>query len=568
MSGGRNMQRNWAARLLAASWSLTMLGASAWAGPSHAGEDSRPLPGEEYISAARNAQVHPPLPAPNRAAGEGLGPYHRLVIRGATLIDGTGAPAIGPVDIVIEQDRIARIQGVGYAHLPIKEQGRPAQGDYEIDATGMYVLPGFINSHAHIADASQGKVGEVPPAEYVYKLWLGHGITTVREAGSFNGLRWTLNERRRSAAHEIVAPRIVPYVGFPVEVDTPGGVRTPEEARRWVDAVAAAGAEGIKFLGSPPDLMQAALAEAKLKHLRSACHHAQTAVARMNALDTSGWGLTSLEHWYGLPEALFTDRRVQDFPLDYNYSDESDRFGQAGRLWSQAAPRGSERWSQVIETLKGRDFTLVPTFTIYEASRDLMREMRAEWHEEYTLPTLMRWYAPNREAHGAYWFNWTTADEIAWKKNYTIWMSFINDYKNAGGRVAVGDDAGYIYKLFGFAYIRELELLQEAGFHPLEVVRAATLSGAELLGMSDRIGSVEAGKTADLVIVKENPLANFKVLYGTGALQLDDATHKPTRVGGVRYTIHDGIIYDAPALLGDVKRMVAAAKQREATAEQ
>jgi hypothetical protein len=557
-----------ARRIRCAAWSLTMVIAAACTMPSRAGEDSRPMAGEEYISAVRNAQVHPPLPAPNRGTGEGLGPYHRLVIRGATLIDGTGAPAIGPVDIVIEQDRIARIQGVGYAHLPIKEQGRPAKGDYEIDATGMYVLPGFINSHAHIADASQGKVGEVPPAEYVYKLWLGHGITTVREAGSFNGLRWTLNERRRSAAHEIVAPRIVPYVGFPVEVDTPGGVSTPEEARRWVDAVAAAGAEGIKFLGSPPDLMQAALAEAKLKHLRSACHHSQTAVARMNALDTSGWGLTSLEHWYGLPEALFTDRRVQDFPLDYNYSDESNRFGQAGRLWAQAAPRGSERWSQVIDTLKGRDFTLVPTFTIYEASRDLMREMRAEWHEEYTLPTLMRWYAPNREAHGAYWFNWTTADEIAWKKNYAIWMSFVNDYKNAGGRVAVGDDAGYIYKLFGFAYIRELELLQEAGFHPLEVVRAATLSGAELLGMSDRIGSVEAGKAADLVIVKENPLANFKVLYGTGALKLDDTTGKAVRVGGVRFTIHDGIVYDAPALLGDVKRMVAAAKQRETLAAQ
>ncbi len=555
-----------ARQIRCAAWSLTMVVAAAWTIPSRAGQDSRPMAGEEYISAVRNAQVHPPLAAPNRGAGEGLGPYHRLVIRGATLIDGTGAPPIGPVDIVIEQDRIARIQSVGYAHLPIKAQGRPAQGDYEIDAAGMYVLPGFINSHAHIADASQGKVGEVPPAEYVYKLWLGHGITTVREAGSFNGLRWTLNERRRSAAHEIVAPRIVPYVGFPVEVDTPGGVSTPEEARRWVDAVAAAGAEGIKFLGSPPELMQAALAEAKLKHLRSACHHSQTAVARMNALDTSGWGLTSLEHWYGLPEALFTDRRVQDFPLDYNYSDESNRFGQAGRLWSQAAPRGSERWSQVIDTLKGRDFTLVPTFTIYEASRDLMREMRAEWHDEYTLPTLMRWYAPNREAHGAYWFNWTTADEIAWKKNYAIWMSFVNDYKNAGGRVAVGDDAGYIYKLFGFAYIRELELLQEAGFHPLEVVRAATLSGAELLGMSDRIGSVEAGKAADLVIVKENPLANFKVLYGTGALKLDDTTGKAARVGGVRFTIHDGIVYDAPALLGDVKRMVAAAKRTETLA--
>jgi Amidohydrolase family len=521
-------------------------------------------PGEEYISAAMGGPVHPPEPAPTRRTGEGAGPFKRMVIRGATLVDGTGAPAIGPVDIVIENDKIARIVSVGYPKVPIKESRRPEKGDYEIDASGMYVLPGFINAHAHIADANQGKVGSVPPAEYVYKLWLAHGVTTVREAGSFNGLRWTLNERRRSAAHEIVAPRIAAYAGFPVEVDTPGGVSTPQEARRWVDAIAAAGADGIKFVGAPPEIMKAALAEAKIKGLRSACHHAQTAVARMNVMDTSGWGLTSMEHWYGLPEALFVDRTLQDYPPDYNYSDEYDRFSQAGRLWAQAAPRGSPRWKEVIETLKARDFTLVPTFTIYEANRDLSREMHAEWHEQYTLPTLMRWYSPNREAHGAYWFSWTTADEVAWKRNYQIWMSFVNDYKNAGGRVAVGDDAGYIYKLFGFAWVRELELLQEAGFHPLEAVRAATLSGAELLGMSDRIGSIEAGKLADLVIVPQNPLANFKVLYGTGALHLDDASRQATRIGGVRFTIHDGIVYDAPALLADVRRMVADAKTREA----
>ena len=523
------------------------------------------MPGEESIDSAATARIHPPTPAPDRRTGEGLGPFKRLVIRGATLIDGTGAPPIGPIDIVIENDRIVQIRSVGFPKVPVDPVRRPVKGDYEIDATGMYVLPGFINAHTHIADSNQGKVGDVPPAEYVYKLWLGHGITTVREAGAFNGLRWTLNEKRRSAAHEIVAPRISVYAGFPVDVEVSGGVHTTDEARRWVDSIAATGADGIKFVGSPPEIMKAALAEAKLKHLRSACHHAQLAVARMNVMDTSEWGLTSLEHWYGLPEALFTERTVQDYPVGYNYNDESDRFGQAGRLWEQAAARGSDRWNSVINTLVGRDFTMVPTFTIYEASRDLMREARAEWHDEYTLPTLMRWYSPNREAHGAYWFSWTTADEIAWKKNYGKWMSFINDYKNAGGRVAVGDDAGYIYKLFGFAWVRELELLQEAGFHPLEVVRSATLSGAELLGMADQIGSVEVGKIADLVIVPENPLANFKVLYGTGALKLDDAARKPVRVGGVRYTIHDGIVYDAPALLADVRQMVKDAKAREAS---
>jgi imidazolonepropionase-like amidohydrolase len=142
-------------------------------------------------------------------------------------------------------------------------------------------------------------------------------------------------------------------------------------------------------------------------------------------------------------------------------------------------------------------------------------------------------------------------------------MSFLDDYKDRGGRVAVGEDAGFIFKLFGFGYVRELELLQEAGFHPLEVVRAATLSGAELLGMADEIGSLEVGKRADLVLVGENPLANFKVLYGTGHFRLDDATGQPTRTRGIRYTIKDGIVYDAGELLADVRRIVAEAKAAE-----
>src|SRR5215475_4962100 len=81
--------------------------------------------------------------------------------------------------------------------------------------------------------------------------------------------------------------------------------------------------------------------------------------------------------------------------------------------------------------------------------------------------------------------------------------------------------------------------------------------------MADQIGSVEVGKVADLVVVPQNPLANFKVLYGTGTIQLDDATRQVKHIGGVKYTIHDGIVYDAHALLEDVKHMVAEAKARE-----
>jgi hypothetical protein len=193
-----------------------------------------------------------------------------------------------------------------------------------------------------------------------------------------------------------------------------------------------------------------------------------------------------------------------------------------------------------------------------------MRARRADWHDEYTWPTLWRFFQPSRAAHGSYWFYWTTHDEIAWKKNYRRWMQFLDDYKNHGGRVAAGSDAGFIYKVYGFALIRELELLQEAGFHPLEVVRAATLSGAELLGRQSEIGTVERGKKADLLVVSEDPLANFKVLYGTGAMRLDDETQRVERVGGVRWTIKDGIVFDAPSLLEDVREMVASERAREA----
>jgi len=119
---------------------------------------------------------------------------------------------------------------------------------------------------------------------------------------------------------------------------TETAISTPEEARAWVREIAAAGADGIKFLGDRPDVMEAALDEAKKQNLRTACHHSQLNVAWNNVLDSARWGLTSMEHWYGLPEALFTDRTVQNYPLDYNYNNEQDRFGNAGRLWAQTAP--------------------------------------------------------------------------------------------------------------------------------------------------------------------------------------------------------------------------------------
>ncbi len=477
---------------------------------------------------------------------QGEGPYSQLIIRGVTLINGDGSPPRGPIDIVVEGNKIVQVSVVGYPGVKINPKSRPKlkKGGKELDATGMYLLPGFVDMHGHIGGKAQGA-----SPEYVFKLWMAHGITTVRQPSGIPAKKL----KQQSAANKIVAPRIFDYVGFGQGAKKP--ISTAEEARVWVRENAKSGSDGIKFFGAEPEIMQAALEENKKLGLGSACHHAQVSVARWNVLHSARAGLTSMEHWYGLPEALFDDRTVQNYPLDYNYQNEQHRFEEAGKLWEQAAKPYSDHWNKVMNELLDLDFTLDPTFNIYEASRDLQRARRAEWHEDYTLPSLWKFYEPSKVSHGSYWHDWGTEQEVAWKRNYKLWMTFVNEYKNRGGRVTAGSDSGFIYQLYGFAYVRELELLREAGFHPLEVIRSATLNGAEALGWADKIGSVQIGKLADFVIVDENPLKNLKVLYGTGAVRLTK-DNKVVRAGGVKYTIKDGIIYEAKKLLADVKAMV------------
>jgi len=492
-------------------------------------------------------------PAP--VVKEGEGPYTQLIIRGVMLIDGTGAPPIGPTDIVVKQNKIVSIQTVGYPGVPIPSDKRPKleAGGKELDCNGMYLMPGFVDMHGHIGGS------QAPNAEYVFKLWMGHGVTTVREPSAGNGLDWVLDHKKKSSRNEITAPRLFAYTAFGQGSKEP--ISSPEQAIAWVVDNKNKGADGIKFFGANPTIMEAALKKNKELGLRSACHHAQMDVGRWNVVNSARAGLTSMEHWYGLPEALFTGQTIQNFRLDYNYQNEQHRFSEAGKLWKQAAPPYSDHWNKVMNELLALDFTLDPTFNIYEASRDLHRARRAEWHEEYTLPSLWAFYQPSKISHGSYWHSWGTEEEVAWRDNYKLWMTFVNEYKNRGGRVTTGSDSGFIFQLYGFAYIRELELLREAGFHPLEIIRSATLYGAQALGKEKEIGSVEVGKLADFVIVEENPLQNLQVLYGTGAIKLTD-DNKVVRVGGVKYTIKDGIVYDAKKLLADVRKIVADEKAK------
>ena len=499
--------------------------------------------------------------APARKQGDGQGPFKKLVIRSVTVIDGTGGPPLSPMDIVIEGNRITQVRQAGWPGLPQQPNRDPKDADFEIDGKGMYVMPGFVDMHVHGA----GK-DKAPDLSYSYKLWLAHGVTTVRGV-SLSSAPTSSSEKNRSAANEIVAPRIFNYQTLGSGW-TNGPVQSAERAREWVRWAAANNIDGIKFFNrgdETPEIDAAAIDEAHKNKMGTVAHLSQNNVAMFNARQAGDAHLDTVTHYYGHFESLLKDKTIQDFPIGYDYNNEQDRFGDIARIWNQIYEPGSPQWIEYLEHQKANHVTFDPTFNIYAASRDLMRARNADWHQTYTMPQLWNYFQSTRDNHGSYFYDWTTENEYHWKMFYQRYMKLISDYKNMGGRVTVGTDSGFIWKTYGFAYIEELELLREAGFSPLEIIRSATMWGAKTLyeprGESAPMGVIRAGMLADLVIVPENPLSNIKVLYGTGHMRLNPQTNKQEKVGGVKYTIKDGIVYDAQKLLAEVAAAVAAEKR-------
>lgn len=465
----------------------------------------------------------------------------RIVVRNAMVVDGSGKPAAGPFDIVVENDLITQIVGLDPVAVKDGTARRPAAGELDIDATGKYVLPGLINLHGHTHDERGGKP---MPVEYVTKLWLACGITTVRDAWATQKI---LGYRDRIAAGTLVGPRIYAYGGFPAP-----NIHTAEQVRQRVRDLKAAGYDGIKLYTIDRDLMTAMMDEAKKQGMR-VMHH--VGVEETNAWDDIKLGTASIEHWYGVPDAAIESGR-QNFPSSYNYNNEVDRFRYAGRLWREA------NWDKLMQVLDGMAEAGVawnPTLVIYEASRDLQRAQTNPAFKDYLHPVLEEYFRPNPANHGSYFIGWSSTDEAFWKENYRIWMKALYEFERRGGVIGAGEDAGFIYQLYGFGLIRELELHQEAGFHPLKVIQHATSNNAKILGREATIGRIRVGFKADLIVVNGNPLENFKVLYPTGIEEIRDG--KIFKTGGIEWTLKDGIPYHAPTLAAEVRDIVATAKR-------
>jgi hypothetical protein len=329
------------------------------------------------------------------------------------------------------------------------------------------------------------------------------------------------------------------------------------------------GADGIKLIG-PMDKDQAAatLDEAKKVGLPTTVH---VAVGEATARDFVEGGVNCIEHFYGVPDAAFD--RPQNFPPEMNLWNEIHRFGRAGELYTQPSLNRA-RLSQLLDDMVARQVAWSPTFSTYEATRDLIKAQNLPWYKDYLHPSLEAYYEPSMLRHGTFWIGWTASQEIAWKKNYEVWMATVHEFGRKGGLITTGDDAGFLYgSLYGFGISRELELQQEAGFSPLEVITHATFNGAKALGLDDRLGRIRRDYVADLLVVNGNPLENLRIMnpYGTdlmayegkivnnytAAVLPDDRKVSSVHGGGIEWTLKDGIPYHVPTLMREVKEMVA-----------
>jgi imidazolonepropionase-like amidohydrolase len=475
----------------------------------------------------------------------------RLLIRQAMVIYGSGRPAYGPVDILVEGGRIAAIGSLS--------GGPSTSADAVIDATGKYVMPGIVNTHMHWHEERQPGIPQ--PIQYERNLYLAAGVTTAREVGGDfdKSLAW----QAESNAHTIVSPRILVY-----PVVNKGRMGTPNEIRSWIRDVANRGADGLKIIALDRDQLEATLEEARSLGLRTTAH---IGVEETTARDYIELGVNSIEHFYGVADAALGG--VQRFPPDMNYSDEVHRFARAGELYAQADPA---KLREVIALMAERGVAWSPTFSIYEASRDVVRAQNLPWFRDYLHPSMEAFFRPSRDNHGSYFLGWTSTQEARWRQQFRIWMDAVKEFGARGGIVTTGDDAGYIYSIYGFGIARELELHEEAGFHPLEVIAHATWNGARVLGLDDRLGKVREGFIADLLVVNGNPLENLRLLNPAGAdvlmvngrqtsnyarIQPGDRV-EVARGGGIEWTIKDGVPYHVPTLTREVREMVAAARSR------
>ena len=373
-----------------------------------------------------------------------------VAILGATLIDGRGGAAVPDAAVVVRGERIVAAGPRAKVRVP--------DGAETIDARGLALLPGLIDAHFHL-DGDQGL-----PA-----LFLAHGVTSARDPGA-----WIeAYDRVRESAD--VIPRLFlagPHLDAPPPAYPQDAVivRDPEEARLAVNRAIDQGASVIKvYFRLPLGLVRAATETAHARGVPVTAH-----LEILDAGDAARAGVNGIEHVTSLGTALLPPREAEAYRQAVLADNGARREGRY-EVWAKIDP-DSGRARDLLRLLAERGVFLSPTLAVFE--RRAGDEKATETHV----------------------------------RAFKNMMALVGRARRAGVRVVVGSHSSVPHAARGWAYQREAELLVESGLTPAEAITAATLENARFFRADGRLGSVEPGKLADLVLVAGDPLADITAL--------------------------------------------------------
>jgi imidazolonepropionase-like amidohydrolase len=447
-------------------------------------------------------------------------PAGRIALTHVRVIDGTGAPALEDRTVLIDGPRIAAVQP-GSAPVP---------QDYKaIDLTGATVIPGLVGMHNHLfylqqpnLDASGRSEDPLIVPQMTFsapRLYLANGVTTMRTTGSVEPDTDLTLKREIDAGH-LVGPHLDvtgPYLEGPGAFFIQAHeITSPEDARREVDYWAGQGVNSFKaYMHITRAELKAAINEAHRHHLKVTGHLCSVTYPEAVAL-----GIDNLEHGFFVNTQLDPGKKLDECP------------DTVGNPTIAAMAPGSPEANQLIRLLVDHHVAVTSTLPVFEQSLPLHAPLN---------PRAMAAMSPDARIDYLYLRNLAAsrapgpaATEIlqGWKNDLGLERQFVA----AGGLLIAGPDpTGNGGVIPGFGDQRELELLVEAGFSPAEAIRMGTLNGAIYLGIAERIGSIEAGKNADLIVIRGNPAAAI------------------TDVEKVETVFKDGVGYDSVKLLNSVR---------------
>jgi imidazolonepropionase-like amidohydrolase len=469
--------------------------------------------------AAAPVLAPPPEPGPDVQPFVQI-PAGQVAITHLRIIDGTGAPAVEDQTLLIDGAKIAAVQP---SNAPI-----PA-GYRTIDGTGETALPGLVGMHNHLfylqrpnIDASGHSEQPIIIPQMTFsapRLYLAGGVTTMRTTGSVEP-DTDLSLKREIDAGHLVGPHLDvtgPYLeGAGAFFIQNHAITSPADARREVAYWAGQGVNSFKaYMNITRAELGAAIKEAHRHGLKVTGHLCSVTYPEAVAL-----GIDDLEHGFFVNTQLDPGKQPDKC---------SDGTGTPTLL--KMAP-GSPEANALIKLLVDHHVAITSTLPVFEQSIPLHAPLQAR-QMEVLSPQAKESYLYLRNLTAGRAGTQRAADFAqAYKNDEGLERQFVA----AGGLLLAGPDpTGNGGVIPGFGDQRELELLVEAGFTPVEAIRIATLNGATYLGLADRIGSIAAGKNADLVIVKGNPAANIN------------------DVENVITVFKDGVGYDSAKLIQSVK---------------